>query len=311
MPNTPFFSIVIPTFNRSGPLVRALRSVFEQTCSDFEVIVVDDGSTDDTEAVVGAYRHPALRYHKATHGERGAARNVGARLARGRYVNFFDSDDLLYPHHLAEALAFIKANHDPAICHFAYEMRDTALNLIAGPHLGTDLNDRPVTGGGLAFNAAFLRRDIALSNPFSEDPELACWEDRDLWLRLGARFKILHSDTVTSIIVHHDSRSLTATPSDILVRRHERFLASAFEDEEVRRRYGSAERRLKAGAYCSMSLQLSLDRGPKLQAARYLLKAAITWPTVIATRPFHGAVKRFAMSLVPASRSITSPHTRE
>lgn len=96
---TPVVSVVIPTFNRAHLVGQAIDSALNQTDPHAEVIVVDDGSTDDTKAVVRRYGDRVL-YVKTSHGGVAHARNVGMRHARGRYLTFLDSDDLLYPYAL-------------------------------------------------------------------------------------------------------------------------------------------------------------------------------------------------------------------
>lgn len=98
---TPFFSVVIPVFNRAGVLRGALESVLAQSEQDFEVIVVDDGSSDDPRGVVESLHDPRLRFVRQANGGGGSARNRGIDLARGRFVAFLDSDDVFLPHHLA------------------------------------------------------------------------------------------------------------------------------------------------------------------------------------------------------------------
>ena len=71
------FSVIIPTYNRSQFILKTIQSVLEQTYKDFEVIVIDDGSTDDTEEVVKSISNPQLSYYKKVNAERGAARNLG------------------------------------------------------------------------------------------------------------------------------------------------------------------------------------------------------------------------------------------
>ena len=97
--SAPTVSVIIPTFNRADLIAQAIDSVLHQTCSDYEIIVVDDGSTDDTETVVRAYGE-RVRYVWTPNGGTGHARNVGMQHARGRYLTFLDSDDLLYPYAL-------------------------------------------------------------------------------------------------------------------------------------------------------------------------------------------------------------------
>jgi glycosyltransferase involved in cell wall biosynthesis len=90
----PAVSVVLPTYNRAPLLGRSIRSVLEQSYTDFELVVVDDGSTDETEGVVKAFDDPRVRYVAlGRNAGAAAARNAGIRLARGRFLAFQDSDD--------------------------------------------------------------------------------------------------------------------------------------------------------------------------------------------------------------------------
>lgn len=97
---TPFFSVVIPVYNRAHPLADALRSVLSQSEQDFEIVVVDDGSRDDPKTVVDMLNDPRIRFFRRDNGGGGAARNTGIGRARGRFVAFLDSDDAFLPRHL-------------------------------------------------------------------------------------------------------------------------------------------------------------------------------------------------------------------
>jgi glycosyltransferase involved in cell wall biosynthesis len=90
----PLFSVIIPAYNRAGIIVRAIQSVLAQTCIDYELIVVDDGSTDNTVEVLRSWiEHNNLRYIYQENRGVCAARNAGASIATGRYLTFLDSDD--------------------------------------------------------------------------------------------------------------------------------------------------------------------------------------------------------------------------
>ncbi len=91
-----FFSVIIPTFNRLPLLKEALNSVWRQTFSDYEVIVIDDGSTDGTAEYLQS-RCERMRFFRQTNKGPGAARNLGVSNARGEYLAFLDSDDLWFP----------------------------------------------------------------------------------------------------------------------------------------------------------------------------------------------------------------------
>jgi|HubBroStandDraft_2_1064218.scaffolds.fasta_scaffold41998_2 glycosyltransferase involved in cell wall biosynthesis len=97
---TPFFSVVIPVYNRADALKTALESVCAQTCQDFEIVVVDDGSKDNPGEVVDAFGDTRIRFIRQENRGGGAARNTGLEAARGRFVALLDSDDQFLPHHL-------------------------------------------------------------------------------------------------------------------------------------------------------------------------------------------------------------------
>lgn len=104
----PFFSIIIPVFNRAAVLRQALESVRAQSFQDFEIVVVDDGSKDDPRAVVESFADPRMRYIHQPNAGGGAARNRGIDEAKGDFVAFLDSDDVFLPHHLASMQALLE-----------------------------------------------------------------------------------------------------------------------------------------------------------------------------------------------------------
>ena len=102
------FSVIVPTYNRESFIVKTIQSLLSQTYLNFELIIIDDGSTDNTEQVVKKIQDKRIKYYKKKNAERGAARNYGTNKAKGGYIIFLDSDDLLYSKYLEEANSFIK-----------------------------------------------------------------------------------------------------------------------------------------------------------------------------------------------------------
>ncbi len=108
----PKVSVIIPTYNRSGMVKEAISSVLAQTEQDFEIIVVDDGSTDNTREVVKSIAGPRIRYFYKQNGGPASARNFGLSKARGQFIAFLDSDDLWPTNYLDVMVANLRNNQD-------------------------------------------------------------------------------------------------------------------------------------------------------------------------------------------------------
>jgi glycosyltransferase involved in cell wall biosynthesis len=111
---TPFFSVIIPVYNRAEALAAAIASVRAQTCQDFEIVVVDDGSKDDPRAVAQSFADPRIRFFRQNNKGGGAARNTALDQAQGRFIAPLDSDDIFLPDHLARMKALLDGSHNLA-----------------------------------------------------------------------------------------------------------------------------------------------------------------------------------------------------
>src|SRR5688572_21324050 len=111
----PFFSIIIPTYNRADRIAATIHSILAQTFRDFEILIVDDGSTDNTKQVVYGFTDNRIKYHRKKNEERGAARNAGISMSEGEYITFIDSDDIFYEDHLTVAKQFIDQHAEPEV----------------------------------------------------------------------------------------------------------------------------------------------------------------------------------------------------
>lgn len=234
-----FLSIVIPTYNRAHLIENTLKSVLDQTCTDFEVIIVDDGSTDNTREVVAPYISEQVHYYQVENRERGAARNFGTGKATGNYVNWLDSDDLLLPNHVAEILEASTQNKSPEILVFDYKNyfpgTDTYTASHTAPETINHSNRNLIHGNCFSCNSVIVRADIAHENPFSENRQLSASEDYELWLRLAAKYPILGINKITSVIIHHPERSvLTMNQVEQLENRFNTFIELTTSNPEVR-----------------------------------------------------------------------------
>lgn len=199
----PTVSIVVPTYNRAATLGRALGSIRAQTYGDHETIIIDDGSTDETPALLQRLNgHPALRCVRVPHGGAAAARNYGIRLARGRYVAFLDSDDAWTPDKLERQLETQAQSGAEVIhCDMLRRLPDGRTRLMATP---TIERGRILRRGGLDYQTkglgiqSVLAETRLLKRIGGFDPSLPALEDLELLLRLAqvADFAPIHRPLV-------------------------------------------------------------------------------------------------------------------
>jgi len=171
-------SVIVPTYNRSGLLARALDSALSQTHSALQVIVVDDGSTDDTETLVKAQylTDTRVEYVYQTNQRLAAAKNTGIAHARGSYITFLDSDDAYEPDHIALRAAYMDEHLEIDAIHGGFRPVNGGYMVpdyyapgqmfdLRGGHLGPTLFMRahtPATVGG------FIHRDYGEDTEFFE-----------------------------------------------------------------------------------------------------------------------------------------------
>ena len=187
--NDPFFSVVIPTHNRSTLLKRALDSVLNQTFQDFEIIVVDDHSTDDTPNIIKKYSDKRLKYAKNNR-LKGAcgARNTGIFSAKGQWVAFLDDDDSWFPDKLKEQYQLIERSSEKVglVCsdYAIYKGIGKRLRKIKNRPAGW-VRDKILYGGIIGcLSSTVVKADI-LSKIGGFDESFPSCQDQDLWLQVA------------------------------------------------------------------------------------------------------------------------------
>ena len=189
----PAVSVVIPAYRASGDIADALDSVFGQTCNDFEIIVVNDGSpdTDELEIAIAPYRD-RIRYITQENLGAGAARNAAIALARGRDVAFLDADDRWLPEFLARQVAFLDAHAGVGLVYTdAFVSGESPLAghrfMEKAPSCGTvTLESLIAQRCNIILSTVVMRRE-PLVDAGGFDETLRRGQDFDLWLRLALR----------------------------------------------------------------------------------------------------------------------------
>ena len=196
-------SVVIPTYNHAHFLGRALQSVLDQTYTNWEALIIDNHSQDDTDGVVDGFSDPRIRLLKIhNNGVIAASRNMGIREAKGEWIAFLDSDDNWYPKKLEVVINEINENPDIDVCSTDEILVDETTGnkqlLTYGPYSINFYQRLLLTGNCLSTSAILVRQDFLLKHNlyFRENNGFVTAEDYDLWLLLaqaGAKFKFIHS----------------------------------------------------------------------------------------------------------------------
>ena len=296
MNDSPFFSVIIPTYNRQETICKSIESALKQRCGDFELIVVDDGSTDDTQKIVLKFEDKRIRYFKSDNGERGRARNAGIKMSKGKYITFLDSDDILYENYLSKAKEICEKYSFPEVFRTAFEIKDTDGHILERTTLRNDTaNEALVYGNMLACLGVFVRSEVIENFLFIEDRELAGTEDYELWLRLGSRYTIYSNNTITAAILHHNQRSVVHQNIKQLEGRIHLFIHYVFSDVANRIAYNHKKNLFIAMRYSYIALHAAIS-DKKTTAIKYLILAVVRYPKFPLFKRFYVVIYKILLS---------------
>lgn len=208
-------SVVIPSHNRAALLPRAIRSALEQTQPPLEIIVVDDGSTDDTERVLAEMEVPNLRYLKQSSSTgAAAARNRGIEEARGELIGFLDSDDRWLPKKLELQCTLFDTDSDVGVVYGRHSAVDFTgrTKISEGALYRGDIRQRLLEGWCPATTSLFVVRRKELMRVGGFDPQLRSFHDYDLWLRLAEHTRFDYVDQPIAEFIFHKGPRVSLDP---------------------------------------------------------------------------------------------------
>ena len=210
----PLFSVVVPSFNREDHIGRCLESLVRQSCKDFEVVVVDNASTDGTVDAVLSFdgRLDVKVLVNDSNRERSFSRNRGAEHARGVFVVFLDSDDELRPDSLELAAAFVEADPDRRFFFQRLTIIDESGATVYEPVVRKSHTMRRTLAEGnpLSCSGVFVERSLFLTHRFNEAPELVGSEDWHCWIRIAAEHEPVVCPGGGALLVDHSSRTISS-----------------------------------------------------------------------------------------------------
>jgi glycosyltransferase involved in cell wall biosynthesis len=310
MKKCPRVSIILPTYNRAAFLPQAFDSIRSQTFTDWELIVVDDGSTDETETIVRQWNIPqGIRYVKQANQGPSAARNAGLDLAFGEYIAFFDSDDLWLPHHLRDCVDALNANPNVdwvyAACRLVraetnqiVEPSSFYTNGVARPFLRLKVKEvgrlrilidddavrcQILDGLYCGLQASVIRRRI-----FNELrlPEFRVGEDQALTIKaLSQGYRLAYVDAVHVLYRIHEANSSSAAINSSTEKRvgayleQSRCLESLHHDARLTKRESRAlRRRLSRDYFWVLGYALLWRQGRREEAMKMFRHGLRLWP---------------------------------
>lgn len=204
----PFFSVVIPTYNRADLLPKAIDSVLKQTYHNWELLVIDDGSKDNTREVVSQYTHPRIKYIYQDNAERSAARNNGIKNASGTYICFLDSDDYYLPERLQGLYNALQNRQFPVAVFYTGMLVENTAGRTQRNEQQTDSNIfNHIATSVIHSQQACVHHTVF--QQYKYDTRFHIGEDMELWLRIADKYPFEYIDNEhTIVVVDHEERSV-------------------------------------------------------------------------------------------------------
>ena len=241
----PLISVIIPNYNQSKFLPLALDSVISQSFNNWEVLIIDNHSSDETDEVIKPYLSEKISLLKINnYGIIGASRNLGIEHSKGDLIAFLDSDDFWYPEKLKCCLQKLSQGYD-LVCHAEVWVGPgkRRRNMYYGPEARATYESLLLNGNSISTSAVVVRREwLKWVGSFSVQSEYVTAEDYDLWLKLsrnGARIGFIEA-VLGEYLIHGSNQSRAGLRNSKAVmavfENHRKMLEGSFSPSQLRRR---------------------------------------------------------------------------
>jgi len=206
----PFFSIIIPLYNKEHSIANTLASVFNQSYTDYEIILINDGSTDKSEAVVNRYKDERIHYISTKNNGVSKARNLAISKASGTLIAFLDADDYWYPNHLEILYRLYTKFSDAGLYASSYEKRYNQKATFVANFNNIDANGKSLmlvddffnssTMDAIAWTSACAvpKKVLDTIGVFDTSITHGAGEDTDLWIRIAIQYQVALATYVTA-----------------------------------------------------------------------------------------------------------------
>jgi glycosyltransferase involved in cell wall biosynthesis len=277
--NNPFFSIIIPTYNRAQMLPKAIKSVLAQTFTNWELIIVDDGSSDRTKEIVLRYKDERIKYIYQENQERSAARNNGIQNSKGIYICFLDSDDYFLPERLELLKLEINNLQEPiamlftSIC-FEIESKINErkqLELIKYSNRYDYIIMAVIGAPQVCIHKSII-------NAYRFNTKIRIGEDIELWLRIVDNYPLLFvSGQPTIVATCHDDRSVNEEKYNSFAEMLEVLKIIFAKNHPGHKATSKVKRNIKCGVFFGIA-RFYIYNNIRSKALYYLLRSLFIMP---------------------------------
>lgn len=287
--NFPFFSVVITSYNRENLIEETLNTVFNQTYKNFEIIIVDDASTDNTVSILKPLEKEGRikLIVNRENSERCISRNIGMEAAKGDYVTLLDSDDFMYPDCLADAAEFVRKNNGVHFFHNYYELVDNNRNVVYKYSFPKkeDFTKKMAEGNFISCIGNFISKEIYTNYKFSVDPKVLGSEDWEIWLRVYSSYELGVIPKVNHGVRNHDSRSVNSLDYARIIETKLYIVRNLFENRQFEDKFGPYKEFMLGSIYLFAAVGANKYFEFK-KARQYIAKAIREYPKIILTERF-------------------------
>jgi glycosyltransferase involved in cell wall biosynthesis len=272
----PLVSVIIVTYNRSEYLCQSIDSALAQTYPHLEILVIDNGSTDQTENILKAYQDRII-YFKQSKQNLPQGRNQGLRLAKGKYIAFLDDDDLWTKQKIQKEVEYLEQHSDAGFVFSGAHYIDAEGNITGSTNANSDFVpdfESLYSWNKIISPSLALIRRQSLDETGHFDETLTQSSDYDLWLRLARKYKFNYLKENLSLYRRHPTSLSTNLERRILM--HKRI----FNKPEISRGKTWWQKRGRiAKTYYSVAERYS-EQGMFIEAAGKFIESLLTWPFV-------------------------------
>lgn len=184
MQNQPLVSVLMPVYNCENYILEAVESILQQTYFNFELLIIDDCSTDGTVDIIKSLNDDRIQLHvKLKNSGYTNSLNYGLQIANGKYIARMDGDDISLPKRFEKQVTYLEANDDVVVCGSALEIinKNTVINF---KEFNQDIKGKLLCGNHIAHPSVMMRKEVFVKNGLTYDIDKEPAEDFDLWVRM-------------------------------------------------------------------------------------------------------------------------------